>query len=95
LVDSMTWGEQKSLSGLDDTKVLKGRENFIALRTLVKDIVTDQLSAKALLKRIDECEDFYKTDFTLHLKEKGDHRCRCVTCGFHDKGTCSQYCCDT
>jgi hypothetical protein len=83
----MTAGEQKSMVGLDDTKVLKGRDNFIALRTVVKDVFTDQSKAKVMLKRIDDCEIYYKTDFPLHLKKHGDHRCQCLTCGFNNPRT--------
>ena len=83
LVSTLTGGDIKRLSGLDDTKVLKGRENFLRLRRLAKSLFDDDLAAQILmLERIDEAEVFYVVDFQDHLEREGEHQCNCLLCGF-------------
>jgi hypothetical protein len=86
LAKSLTAGNLKSLSGLDDTKVLKGRDNFHCLRRIVNEFVDDTVEVQTLLKKIDDTEVFHKTDFTTHLQRHGSHSCNCLTCGFCAKG---------
>jgi hypothetical protein len=86
LVDSLTAGDIKSLSGLDDVKVLKGRDNFIRLRNFAKQVCEHGEETKRIIERIDDCELFHQTDFVPHLQRVGTHKCNCLTCGFNDKG---------
>jgi hypothetical protein len=86
LVDSLTAGDIKSLSGLDDVKVLKGRDNFIGLRAFANKVCEHGEETKRIIKRIDDCELFHQTDFVPHLQRVGTHKCNCLTCGFNDKG---------
>ena len=83
LIKSLTSGDVKSLSGLDDVRVVKGRDNFASLREISKEI---SLNADLMIKRINNTELFYQTDYIHHLKRSGTHRCNCLTCGFNDKG---------
>jgi hypothetical protein len=98
LAKSLTAGTLKSLSELDDTKVLKARDNFHCLRRIVNEFVEDTVAVQTLLKKIDDTEVFHKTDFTTHLQRHGSHSCNCLKCGFCDKGAmivkrCSSYVC--
>jgi hypothetical protein len=85
LISTMTMGDIKRLSGLDDTKVLKGMENFISIRKYAKQY--GGLDCERLLRQVDEVELFYKTDYVPHLIRTSAHQCSCLTCGFHDEGT--------
>jgi hypothetical protein len=85
LVDSLTVGDIKSLSGLDDVKVLKGRDNFARLRDIAKQVLEPD-EAKPFIKQCDDVELFYQTDYVPHLQRDGTHKCNCLTCGFNDKG---------
>jgi hypothetical protein len=87
LIASFTAGDIKSLSGLDDVRVLKGRDNFKSLREIAKKACKHE-DVDAMLKKIDACEIFYQTDYVPHLEKVGSHRCNCLTCGFNDSGTC-------
>ena len=84
LVGALTGGDAKRLSGLDDVKVEKGRENFIALKRLVEKVFNEQDKVMVFHKRIDKVELFYQTDFQKHLSRNGTHMCNCLTCGFVD-----------
>jgi hypothetical protein len=86
LVASLTAGDIKSLSGLDDVKVVKGRDNFIALREFAKKVCDDGEETKRIIERIDECELYHQTDFVPHLNRIGTHNCNCLTCGFNNTG---------
>ncbi len=83
VVSSLTGGELKSLSGLDDIKVVQGRENFIRIKSLIDKLAEPEESA-AMKKQVDEVELFHKTDFQNHLEREGKHACCCLTCGFFD-----------
>jgi hypothetical protein len=83
VVSSLTGGELKSLSGLDDIKVVQGRENFIRIKSLIDKLAEPEESA-AMKKQVDEVELFHKTDFQNHLEGEGKHACCCLTCGFFD-----------
>jgi hypothetical protein len=86
LIDSMTSGDLKRLSGLDDTKVLKGRDNFERMRTIAKAfLLAGSPELKSMLGRIDAEELCYQTDYVGHLKA-GGHHCNCLACGFYDDG---------
>jgi len=84
VVSTLTGGELKSLSGLDDIKVVQGHENFIRIRSLIDKLAEPEESAK-MKKQVDEVELFHKTDFQNHLEREGDHACCCLTCGFYDQ----------
>jgi hypothetical protein len=86
LISCLTAGDIKSLSGLDDVRVLKGRNNFKSLREIAKEVFKSK-EAGAIVKRIDDCELYYQTDYIPHLQVVGSQRCNCLTCGFHDAGT--------
>jgi hypothetical protein len=85
LVDSLTVGDIKSLSGLDDVKVLKGRDNFARLREIAKQVLEPD-EVKPFIKQCDDVELYYQTDYVPHLQRDGTHKCNCLTCGFNDKG---------
>jgi hypothetical protein len=85
LIQSMTFSEIKRLTGLDDIKVSKGRENFELMRQLAK-IYCPAEQYQSMVKRIDDHELFCQTDLTLHYKSVGGHRCNCLTCGFFSEG---------
>ena len=85
LVDSLTAGDIKSLSGLDDVKVLKGRDNFIGLREFAKKVCEHGEETNRIIEQINDCELFHQTDFVPHLQRVGTHKCNCLTCGFNDK----------
>jgi hypothetical protein len=83
-VDStLLGGELKSLSGLDDIKVVQGCDNFIHILSLINKLAEPEESAT--IKKVDDVELFYKTDFPNHLEREGEHTCCCLTCGFFDK----------
>jgi hypothetical protein len=84
VVSILSGGELKSLSGLDDIKVVQGRENFIRMRSLIDKLAEPEESA-TMKKQVDDVELFYKTDFQNHLEREGEHACCCLTCGFFDK----------
>jgi hypothetical protein len=84
LIQTLTAGDIKSLSGLDDVSVLKGRDNFLALKDITTRICKPGQEAESIISSIDAAELFYQTDFVPHLSRKGSHRCNCVTCGFFD-----------
>ena len=91
LIESMTSGDLKRLSGLDDTKVLKGRDNFERMRTIARAfLLAGSPELKSMLGRIDAEELYYQTDYVGHLKA-GGHHCNCLACGFYDEGT-PQFC---
>jgi hypothetical protein len=92
LVSAMTIGNIKHLSGLDDTKVIKGMENFQTLRLAGKEYSGAKIDK--IMKNIDKVELYYKTDFVPHLKQVADHGCNCFTCGFYDKGKSTLSNCD-
>ena len=81
LINSLTFSEVKRLTGLDDVKVSKGRENFEQMRQLAK-IYCPAGTYLPMVKRIDDHELFCQTDLTLHFKSVGGHCCSCLTCGF-------------
>ena len=82
LVKTMTGEDIKRLSGLDDTKVLKGRDNFKRMRRLVDELCVDIDKRNELTKAIDDSEVFYLTDFQNHLQREGTQACQCLTCGY-------------
>ena len=89
LISTLTDSDIKSLSGLYDVKVSKGRDNFKKLREVAKR-VCDPTEEELIIKRIDDCELYHQTDYVPHLERHGVHGCNCLTCGFHDKGECRQ-----
>ena len=83
LVKTLTGGEIKKLSGLDDAKVLKGRDNFQSMRDLTEILLQyDQAEKKEVLESINDAEVFYQTDYVDHLKRHSDQVCNCLSCGF-------------
>ena len=81
-VKSLTSGQIKALSGLDDTKEVKGRKSFEHLRILTERYIFDAHTKKSLLEDIDSTEMYYQTDFSSHLERNADHACACLTCGY-------------
>jgi hypothetical protein len=67
LIKVLTGNDIKKLSGLDDVKTEKGRENFIQLRKLIEKLVSPDRE-DAMKKRVDAVELFHKTGFNKHLK---------------------------
>jgi hypothetical protein len=86
LVAGLTAGDIKSLSGLDDVKVLKGRDKFIGLQEFAKKVCDDGEETKRIIEHIDECELYHQTNFVPHLNRTGTQNCNCLTCGFDDTG---------
>ena len=98
LVNTFTGNDIKKLSGLDDTRVLKGRDNFERARRVAKELydpkvmgVTDEAEKQALrdkvqstVDRIDSTETFYKTEWYSHVESQAEHGCCCLECGFYD-----------
>ena len=82
LVKTLTGGEVKTLAGLDDVKVLKGRDNFDRLRELARDLVDDTVERQEIISSIDDSEVFYQTDFVDHLRRHSNQACNCLSCGF-------------
>jgi hypothetical protein len=95
LVQLLTGADIKKLSGLDDIKVEQGRENFKNIRTYIDELFGPEES-HALKKRVDDVENFHKSDFEHHLECQSEYSCACITCGFHHKGECvsSPFCRD-
>jgi hypothetical protein len=60
------------LSGLDDIRVLKGCDNFQALRDMAKSICEPN-KIDPIVEAIDEAELYYQTDYVHHLQEQGSH----------------------
>jgi hypothetical protein len=93
LMGSLTHGDLKSLSGLDDTKTVCGRENFQKLRDLVKVFYNPEDWAEKV-EAINRVELYYQTDYVGHLQRVGSHGCNCLACGFYNSGMyplCLQY----
>jgi hypothetical protein len=67
LIKVLTGNDIKKLSGLDDVKTEKGRENFIQLRKLIEKLVSPD-KEDAMKKRVDAVELFHKSDFDKHLE---------------------------
>ena len=84
LISALTAGEVKKLTGLDDVKVFKGRDNFQKQRKLVEKFFEIGSEKDQILKDIDEVEMFYVTDFIPHLHRESEFKCNCLTCGFRD-----------
>jgi hypothetical protein len=82
LINSLSFTEIKRLTGLDDVKVSKGRENFEQMRQLAKIYCQGVEQYKSMEARIDEHELFCQTDLMTHYRKVGDHCCNCLTCGF-------------
>jgi hypothetical protein len=89
LAKELTGPEIRKLAGLDDVKVLKGRDNWIRTKGIV-DEVFQGVEAEEYRDRIDNQETFYSTDYIPHLSKASDHKCNCLTCGFCDKGKLSE-----
>jgi hypothetical protein len=82
LIDSLTFTEVKRLTGLDDVKVSKGRENFEQMRQLAKIYCPAAEQYQLMEERIDQHELFCQTDLMPHYRSVGGHHCNCLTCGF-------------
>jgi hypothetical protein len=89
LAKELTGPEIRKLAGLDDVKVLKGRDNWIRTKGIV-DEVFQGVEAEEYRDRIDNQETFYSTTYIPHLSKASDHKCNCLTCGFCDKGKLSE-----
>ena len=75
LISALTAGEVKKLTGLDDVKVFKGRDNFQKQRKLVEKFFEIGSEKDQILKDIDEVEMFYVTDFIPHLHRESEFKC--------------------
>lgn len=94
ILHGLTTGEIKSLAGLDNIDVSKGRENFEHMRELAEILggVIGSDDAKSLVdrlkERIDESETFHKVQFEKHLGEGNSEKnckCQCMKCGLSDE----------
>lgn len=81
LISTLTGSDIKKLSGLDDVKVVQGRESFDTQRDLAKKYGMEA----ELVKEIDDVELYYQTEFIDHLEEVSSNMCNCLTCGFYNK----------
>ena len=84
IIKELTNGDLKRLSGLDDVKVTKGRDNMNRLRRIADEHL-DPEARHVMKKRVDEFELWLQSDFPHHLQRVGDHSCCCLTCGFNDE----------
>ena len=87
MVNNFTGDDIKKLSGLDDTRVMKGRDNFNRAKRIVDELYTADVDAEEavnLKKRIEDSELFYRTEFCAHVQSESDYSCSCFECGFHD-----------
>jgi hypothetical protein len=87
LIQSLTANDIKRLAGLDDVKVLKGRENFETLCKFAEKYCKAGKERQMALDQINQAELFYQTDYVGHLERESSHKCDCLTCGFHNTGT--------
>ena len=64
LIGTLTGDDIKSLAGLCDVSVVKGRTNFLRMRTFITEVSEhaglDEAEVAALLKRVDETENFLR-----------------------------------
>eukprot|EP00980_Cylindrotheca_fusiformis_P024057 scaffold11480_cov117-Cylindrotheca_fusiformis.AAC.1 len=67
MASMLTGPEIKRLAGLDDVKVLKGRDNFIRARNIVDALLIGDENDN-MKKRIDKQEEFFKVDYIAHLR---------------------------
>ena len=79
---TLTSGQIKSLSGLDDVKEMKGRKSFESLWLLAKKYSSVNNASEVLIEQIDQTEIFYQTDYAAHLERDSDFGCACITCGY-------------
>jgi len=84
IVKLLTHKDIKSLSGLDDVRVVKGTENFRRLKKLSEKLAPSVAEHRAIAKRIDAVELFYITDYVHHLERSAEFKCCCLTCGYQD-----------
>jgi hypothetical protein len=95
ILHQMTAGKIRSLAGLDDTDVEKGRDNFLSMKSLVRTLSEAGMygrngcpEADVLIENIGRMEEFHKIGFPRHLgNNESHHICTCFSCGFHDEGT--------
>ena len=85
LIDSLTNEDIKKLSGLDDIKVLKGRDNWILMRELSEEFAASVPEHRVLKERIDVQEVYYQIEYSIHLGRVGTHSCNCLNCGCQEK----------
>ena len=93
MVETLTMGDMVTMAGIDDVYQLKGTNNFAAMRVTIRTLASlanaGPEETTALLKQVDDTEDFHKSDFYRHLGHGADFACQCLTCGFadgHDEG---------
>ena len=84
LFDTLTAADIKSLAGLDDVKVQKGRDNFKLLRDVASEVFDEGEERQKFIERIDAAKLYYQTEYIPHLQRVGSHCCNCMTCGFHN-----------
>ena len=91
LVKTYTGNDIKKLSGLDNTRILKGRDNFDRAKRVVGELctpemlgLTDEAAISALKeeaigmkKRIDNAELFYRIEFPAHVQSEAGYSCCC------------------
>jgi hypothetical protein len=98
IMKAVTSGTIKSLAGLDDIMVEKGRDNFQRMKMLVQIFAavankvgpSQQEEIDKLYDEIDKVEKWHKIDFAHHLKlglvvsdSESTACCTCIQCGFH------------
>jgi hypothetical protein len=67
LIKILSGDDIKKLSGLDNIKVEQGQDHFISLWQIVDSLFTVE-EVHCMKKRVDNIENFYKTDFQKHLE---------------------------
>lgn len=82
LIKDITMDDIKRLSGLDDTRVECGRENFQEMRDLTDEYCHSSSECKQLHDSINAVEAFYQSDYMRHLSRTSEFACSCLTCGF-------------
>jgi len=89
IMEKLSAGSIKSLAGLDDEDVCKGRNNFIQLRSIVEHLKalcpSTQSSGEKIIQMIHEVECFHKAGFIDHIKDSSNtmFKCCCLPCGFY------------
>ena len=97
LVSSMTMGDVKSLSGLDDIATVQGYENFRRFKDIIGELgrladVSGSEKAAAEDERA-RTELFHKVHFRRHLQRTGTTLCSCLACNFHGEAEGEQVPC--
>ena len=93
VVDAVSSGSLKSLSGLDNEDVEKGHNHFKSLhefaKILCRALRKSDSETEGIVKRLTDAQVFTETSFKEHVKEHGEHICQCLSCGFTSDQGCT------